>query len=269
MLSVASVSNGKSTPSKTRAHTPTSVVLHKLLECVICGFFTVVVLPKFPITHLKDSEFKQAHFLYRMFYVILCTSVTRQRYYLAWKLAEAGNISSGFGFNGYSISGHSKWDLLDNAHVMKVEFANNLKVLLDHWNIRTSHWLRYVVYERVHSTLAVFVFSAFWHGFYGGYYISFMTAALFISAGRHVRRNIRPFFQQGASLSMLYDIITVIGTQIMLAYLTFPFVLLEFWLSVEILWGMYFWLHVTTVGIVILFTFIKLQPPKTDERNIK
>ncbi|KAK2175332.1 hypothetical protein NP493_738g00018 [Ridgeia piscesae] len=264
-----SVSNGKSTPTKTPSHTPAGVVWRKLLECVFCGFFTVVILPKFPITHLRDNQYKQAHFLYRMLYVILCTSVTRQRYYLAWKLAEAGNISSGFGFNGCDSSGKSKWDLLDNAHVLKVEFASNLKVLLDNWNIRTSHWLRHVVYERVHSTLAVFVFSAFWHGFYGGYYISFMTAALFISAGRHVRRNIRPFFQSSAILSTLYDVITVVGTQIMLAYLTFPFVLLEFWLSLEILWGMFFWLHVVTIGVVILFTFVKLHAPKADEKKVK
>jgi len=48
----------------------------------------------------------------------------------------------------------------------------------------TSLWLRCVVYERCHSTLAVFLFSAFWHGFYPGYYLTFLGGAMFIHGAR-------------------------------------------------------------------------------------
>ena len=69
------------------------------------------------------------------------------------------------------------------------QLSSNLKVLLDNWNITTTHWLRHVVYERVPvaKTAMVFVVSAFWHGFYPGYYITFLTGALFTYASRLVR----------------------------------------------------------------------------------
>ena len=66
------------------------------------------------------------------------------------------------------------------------QFSTSLKVLLDSWNKMTSLWLRYVVYERCHSTFAVFLFSAFWHGFYPGYYLTFLGGAIFIHASRLV-----------------------------------------------------------------------------------
>lgn len=62
------------------------------------------------------------------------------------------------------------------------------------WNIATSNWLRRCVYERVPSSIATFssfAMSAVWHGFYPGYYMTFISSALWnetakVSAGsRH------------------------------------------------------------------------------------
>ena len=45
-----------------------------------------------------------------------------------------------------------------------------------------------IVYDRVpyHRTLAVFALSAFWHGFYPGYYMAFFTCGLMVEAARKV-----------------------------------------------------------------------------------
>ena len=46
-------------------------------------------------------------------------------------------------------------------------------------------------YERVKfvdPVLASFVLSAWWHGFYPGYYVFFVTLALYIMAGRKVAK---------------------------------------------------------------------------------
>ena len=45
-----------------------------------------------------------------------------------------------------------------------------------------------IVYERVpyHRTQAVFILSAFWHGFYPGYYMAFATCGLMVEAARKV-----------------------------------------------------------------------------------
>ena len=66
------------------------------------------------------------------------------------------------------------------------QFCTSLKELLDNWNKSTTAWLRYVVYERLNSTLAVNIFSALWHGFYAGYYVTFLTGGILIHTARLV-----------------------------------------------------------------------------------
>ena len=57
--------------------------------------------------------------------------------------AEACNVSSGFGFNGYDDRGHAKWNQLDNAIVLKVEV--NVKVR-DHADLNIYlHVLEYII----------------------------------------------------------------------------------------------------------------------------
>jgi lysophospholipid acyltransferase 1/2 len=67
--------------------------------------------------------------------------------------------------------------------------GTSFKLILDNWNITTLVWLRRVVYDRApfQKTFAVFLVSAFWHGFYPGYYFMFLSAALFTVVARQVR----------------------------------------------------------------------------------
>ena len=55
--------------------------------------------------------------------------------------------------------------------ILNIEFAENLKVLLDSWNMKTNVWLRECVYKRVtpkgkkpgfRSSMITFATSAFW-----------------------------------------------------------------------------------------------------------
>jgi hypothetical protein len=60
---------------------------------------------------------------------------------------------------------------------------------IDAWNISTLRWLRRVAYERLHLRLrtgATYFLSAYWHGFFPGYYVMFATTALCTSAARRV-----------------------------------------------------------------------------------
>ena len=36
---------------------------------------------------------------------------------------EAINVSSGLGFNGYTENGVARWDLIDNADILKIEVS--------------------------------------------------------------------------------------------------------------------------------------------------
>jgi hypothetical protein len=78
------------------------------------------------------------------------------------------------------------WDRLMNVNPWGVETAQNTRAYLGNWNINTNNWLRNYVYLRVtprgkkpgfRASMATFVTSAFWHGFYPGYYLSFVLAS--------------------------------------------------------------------------------------------
>jgi hypothetical protein len=64
-----------------------------------------------------------------------------------------------------------------------------VKSFFDNWNIQTQTWLRRIAYDRLSTgkTLGVMVLSAFWHGFYPGYYVGFVLSAFLVYAGRGVR----------------------------------------------------------------------------------
>lgn len=110
-----------------------------------------------------------------------------------------------------------------------------MKSIFDNWNIQTQLWLRRIAYDRLSTgkTLGVFVLSAFWHGFYPGYYMTFVLAAFSVYTGRGIRRKIRPFFQKNALTVYIYAFITWAGTLWCINYCCVSFMLLEFWLSCE------------------------------------
>lgn len=111
----------------------------------------------------------------------------RLKYYGVWTLTEGACILSGMGYNGVDPkSGWVDWDRLQNVKPLGIETAQNSRAYLENWNINTNHWLRNYMYLRVtpkgkkpgfRATLATFTTSAFWHGFYPGYYMAFVFAA--------------------------------------------------------------------------------------------
>ena len=79
--------------------------------------------------------------------------------------------------------------LYDNVTTLYfLQFSTSLKKLIDNWNITTTKWLRHTVYCRVswQPTFMVFLISAFWHGFYPGYYLCFTSGVILTFAARKV-----------------------------------------------------------------------------------
>lgn len=77
------------------------------------------------------------------------------------------------------------------------QLATNLRDAINNWNMGTNQWLRMIVYERVpkkYGTFLTFGLSALWHGFYAGYYLTFTSGALVVTAARSVRLQISCFY---------------------------------------------------------------------------
>lgn len=126
-------------------------------------------------------------FLKRVWFLYLLGFTSRLKYYGVWSLTEGACILSGLGYNGVDpITGKVSWDRLQNVSPWAVETAQNSRAYLGSWNMNTNSWLRNYIYLRVtpkgrkpgfRASMATFVTSAFWHGFYPGYYLTFMTGS--------------------------------------------------------------------------------------------
>jgi lysophospholipid acyltransferase len=146
--------------------------------------------------------------LYRLLYLWLSMLGNRCRYYFAWTLSEGSGIMAGLGFNGYDSSGNEKWDRLMNVDVLRIEFADTPRLLTTYWNFATANWLKNYVYLRQAKSIqhkvpkwAVYLtnmVSAFWHGFYPSYYLSFFKAAVEVDIGRRIRQTLRKYVVTGS-----------------------------------------------------------------------
>jgi lysophospholipid acyltransferase len=155
------------------------------------GLFWILVFLKFSGWYypefLTGNEYMNYSFLYRVWILHMLNLTQRLKYYGVWALTEGACILSGLGFNGVDpATGKVSWNRLQNVNPWGVETAQNTRAYLGNWNINTNNWLRNYIYLRVtprgkkpgfRASMATFVTSAFWHGFYPGYYLTFILAS--------------------------------------------------------------------------------------------
>ncbi len=245
-------------------------------------FWILLFLQLSPIYYnelLTGSKYMDYGFLQRVFILHMLGVTTRLKYYGVWALTEGACILSGLGYRGVDpTTGKVSWDRLRNVDPWGVESAQNSFAYLGNWNMNTNNWLKNYVYLRVtprgkkpgfRASMATFVTSAFWHGFYPGYYLTFILAGFVQTVAKsksllpcchfsHVsysypdfRRYIRPFFldpktSQPTSLKIYYDIFSYLMTQLAFSFTTAPFCLLSLQASFLVWSRVYFYAIIGT-----------------------
>ncbi|KAL7048891.1 hypothetical protein ACKWTF_003517 [Chironomus riparius] len=235
---------------------PVKTVLKKVLASVVCAYIFIKLINVYPIKSVKEDAFiDDTTIIYKFWYLMMMTMAVRFKYYFAWMLADAIVNNAGMGFNGFESDGTAKWDGLTNIYVIPFELGTNIRDCINSWNIGTNSWLRMVVYERApkqYGTILTFSLSALWHGFYPGYYLTFATGALTVTAARKARRVFRHHFQQTEFSRTVYDVITCLVTRLFMGYITFPFVLLELGASFRLYLRLFMCLHLVALSSIFL-----------------
>lgn len=155
-----------------------------------------------------SERFMSYSFPRRVWILHMLGLTTRMKYYGVWSLTEGACILSGMGYNGFDErTGKVFWNRLENVSPLGLETAQNSHGYLGSWNKNTNHWLRNYVYLRVtpkgkkpgfRASLATFATSAVWHGFYPGYYLTFVLGSFIQTAGKSM-----PLTLNHAAISML------------------------------------------------------------------
>lgn len=112
------------------------------------------------------------------------------RYYFAWKLSSCSIDACGISYSGSTVESDTltnHFDLVQTCNPWEVERTVHIRDKIKNWNISVQLWLDRCIYRRygteeeykrdkqkqANGQLLVFMVSAFWHGFYAGYYITF------------------------------------------------------------------------------------------------
>ncbi|KAF5663668.1 putative membrane-bound O-acyltransferase domain-containing protein [Fusarium heterosporum] len=191
---------------------------------------------------LTSEIYVKYGFLRRVWIMHMVSFTARLKYYGVWYLTEGSCILAGMGYNGVDpVTGKVFWNRLQNIDPWAVETAQNPRGYLGGWNINTSNWLRNYVYLRVtprgkkpgfRASLMTFGTSALWHGFYPGYYLSFVLASLIQTVAKNFRRHVRPFFLDPVTGNpspnkKYYDFASYLATQLTFTFATAPFLILQ------------------------------------------
>lgn len=232
---------------------------------------------------LLEDDYPSHGFLHRLWILHMVGFTARAKYYGVWTMTEGSCILAGLGYNGVDpVTGKVSWDRLRNISPWEVEFAQNCRGYLGGWNINTNKWLRNYMYLRVtprgkkpgfRASLATFTTSAFWHGFYPGYYLSFVLASFVQTVAKNFRRYLRPFFLDPATQAALptkryYDLFSWLATQATFSFVAAPFLILSFSGSIKAWSRVYFYAIVGTAASMAFFASPakKYLKSKLDER---
>lgn len=259
---------------KPKGKIPSNIVptLKPFLTCLANLVFFVVLGGYFPLLDPTDpqhntpvvltAEFLKKAWIIRFAYLWMSLLVVRQKYYFAWKCAEGACNIWYAGFEGFDENGNAKgWDYYNNNNILAFETASSIQVLSKEWNRNTAKWLARYVYMRTGGSLvATYGMSAFWHGFYPGYYIFFLSVPLYTFCERLARKKLNPMFGD----SILYDIACRVATSACAEYAVSAFVLLAFDWSWNNWKSHYFFGH---IGPLLFYCVLLMlpSPPKKEK----
>lgn len=243
---------------------PFRPALQKLFYALCC-YPGIIIAGKFPIFGYVNSDafYENTSVWYRIGYVTLFVGLVRWKYYFAWYLAEAGCIASGLGLSKYDPkTKQAEWEGVTNCHALRCETSCSVKDITTHWNIRTSEWLKHYVYFRVSSpafirkimshsawaNICTKFTSAFWHGFYPGYYLFFLQIAAVQLFEAPLRAVVSIYLSPE---SLPFKVFMCLYTMGSFAWLGASFVILEFGPSIRLFADSYFFYHI--IGAILCF----------------
>jgi len=248
----------------------------------IFGFYGAKLLPE---SYCGSLEFLEHPFWYRMIYLLFAVELGFTKYYFAWFNGEAHTILIGAAYNGRTKSGRTLWNRIQMLDLIPFRLAHTRFMIAGCWNICSSEWLKYYVYLRlpntvrglVHPVVFTLMVSAYWHGFYPGYYLFFAGYAFYYLVEEGVDRKFKRRYVvkgRGRDLkpisSLRYRIYIACATLCTWTYInsiTISFRLLD-WERTKIAWGaIYYWPIIAAFLLYVVFKFIPLPAPPPETKK--
>lgn len=174
----------------------------------------------------------------------------------------------------------SNWSILAVQLLFKSD--KHIRDKISHWNIAVQEWLRKCIYQRSPfkgrgmSQLWVFMVSAFWHGFYAGYYVSFFlwfvqvyTQGEIFRFVKHETSRLRKFYKR---LGFGGNLILTFIVNLIFSHNASFFILLDYKLSFRLLEKVNYIPQTILITLAITFTLLNMfrsKKPRKDSLHTK
>ena len=151
-----------------------------ILWVSLTAVLTIWYKPEF----LATEAFCEKSFIRQNFQQYMSLTAIKYTYFSVFAFNDGACVISGLAYNaGDKTNKHPRFDRVKNIDETTIEADFYLKRKVEAWNMTIALWLKKYVYLRLVSYskgkpgvlefLTTFVISAFWHGFYPGYYFFF------------------------------------------------------------------------------------------------
>ncbi|EER18213.1 Membrane bound O-acyltransferase domain-containing protein, putative [Perkinsus marinus ATCC 50983] len=254
-----------------------------LVKCAGCGIVMLFANTFLPVSGITSSWFNALPFPIRVPLLCITVSWYRSRFFFCWYLCEAVGDACGFGLSDAKTETFKR---AENGDVLHVEFALNAPEALNNWNTRVAEWLKYYIYQRVtkpsfitfmstksYATLITRSISAFWHGFYPGYYLFFLCTILESTADSIGRHYLGPmFYGDNAPYAKYYPFYAFFAwaqTFFSLNYYGTGQVMLEYGVTMEVWRSVYFVGHIWHIAVIVLLPMLVPKKKKINGEEMK
>jgi len=248
--------------------------------------FFYVLADIVPEDTLYTPEFRGMYiFPVRIIFAFLAVEVGNAKYYFTWSWGEIGTILSGLSFNGFNEDGSLDVEGNVQLQLLKFKTITDPKNISKYWSMSPQRFLKKDIFDRVKqltgsyvfANLCTFLFSAFWHGVYPGYYLFFLHACIFSLILSDYLHNIRVHFIEdengvphNAIVGKIFNIICGICTTMLLDYVIIPFRAMSMEKSMTA-WGSLYYLGHILIGVCLIvnigFKLIASKKPKKTEKT--
>ncbi|KAK2156635.1 hypothetical protein LSH36_208g01079 [Paralvinella palmiformis] len=264
-------------------------VLHKIKWVPLYAACFLIGGIFFSIQSVREEEFYEQPFWYRYIFMTPMFFLFRMRFYIAWTLAECMCIIAGLG--AYPVLGKNKigmgptdymglekaksmapegiaydFETVRNIDIHGCELSPTIRIGVRSWNTTVQFWLANTIYRRlpfksgplnVAITMSV---SAYWHGIYSGYYLSFLTVPLCMVA----EEIMQAAFRNGKSprQQIIYDWFAWFFKMRWFDYMCMSFLLLTWQDTIRYWRSVYFSGHVIALLFICIGMYFKTKKTK-------
>uniref|UniRef100_A0A8R1XPP8 Lysophospholipid acyltransferase 7 n=1 Tax=Onchocerca volvulus TaxID=6282 RepID=A0A8R1XPP8_ONCVO len=239
----------------------------------------ILLLYAFPLEMMRKDEFFNETVFYRISISFLIFLWMRCRVYSAWMVAESICVLNGIGIYPEEScpsvgKGPNRIDILKeqmnrkgtnynseairSLDICSIELNTSFRGVIRAWNRTVQFWLANYVYKRVPRSVGMLLtmsVSAFWHGIYPGYFLSFLTVPLCTLAEDNILSIVRK--DPNDKLPLLFTVFWYIMRQLGFTLMASGFLLLTWRDTIRYWNSVYFHVHWIMITVIVFSWFYK------------